>query len=219
MKDIINGMCYIFEKGYVHNDLKPENLLIKENILLSNSKNPAITIIDFGISGKIGDETNSLLFYGTPQYMSPEKAFSYIRFTYDQKKTKYTLNIADDIWAIGCIYYYILLISPPWEQFNLTRDNKSTYNGGFQEDFLISLANMAEVPLESNLQIGDILNLRGNERRLQFMPNFGDKILNQQFKNFFFGSVKERNIETLKNLRDYLNAGESIIKWVPPMVA
>ena len=218
MKDVIDGMCYIYDKGYIQNDIKPENLLVKEDILFSNSNKPTTTIIDFGIAGKIGEDTNSNLFYGTAEYMSPEKAFSYLNFDAN-KSTKYKLNIADDIWALGCVYYFILYISPPWSIFDMTNDEKMNYMGMMQPLY-ISLANMAEVPSNSNIQLGNRLKNRGSERKFKLMPeNFGSEILDKHFKTFFFGSVKERTIETLKNLRDHLNAGKSIFEWVPPTVA
>ena len=51
MKDLLSGLYYCHSLSIVHNDLKPENLL------LENSEPEAqLKIIDFGISRKMGKE-------------------------------------------------------------------------------------------------------------------------------------------------------------------
>ena len=67
---ILKGLCHIHEKGYVHCDIKPSNILI---FPLEDGGNK-VKIADFGLAKRIGEERALQLpqFSGTPAYMSPE---------------------------------------------------------------------------------------------------------------------------------------------------
>jgi len=88
---ILKGLSCMHEKGIVHCDLKPDNIL-----LFPSSDGRAkykLKIADFGLS-KTREETNTDLgeikFRGTPYYMSPELVRGF-------KETPL------DIWSLGCI--------------------------------------------------------------------------------------------------------------------
>jgi serine/threonine protein kinase len=49
IKGICNGLEYIHEKGYIHLDLKPDNILLDDDMV------PKIT--DFGLSRFFGDQS------------------------------------------------------------------------------------------------------------------------------------------------------------------
>ena len=51
IKDALSGIFYIHSMGIVHNDLKPENLLLE-----NSSPSAEVKIIDFGIARKLGKE-------------------------------------------------------------------------------------------------------------------------------------------------------------------
>lgn len=59
-------MKYIHDKGYIHRDVKPENIVFEEKGYLR--------LTDFGISWKrkINNSKNTS---GTPGYMAPEVLF------------------------------------------------------------------------------------------------------------------------------------------------
>jgi serine/threonine protein kinase len=61
----VEGIAYMHRKGYVHRDLKLDNILIDPS-----TKN--IKIIDFGFSLKaaVGEKLN--VYCGTPHYMDPD---------------------------------------------------------------------------------------------------------------------------------------------------
>jgi serine/threonine protein kinase len=69
---ILRGLRCIHGKGYVHCDLKPENIFVFSS---PNGASKSVKITDFGLS-KIPGDLNELItkrydFRGTPLYMSP----------------------------------------------------------------------------------------------------------------------------------------------------
>ncbi|XP_010527555.1 PREDICTED: mitogen-activated protein kinase kinase 7-like [Tarenaya hassleriana] len=98
---ILEGLVSIHSLGYVHCDLKPENLLV----FPTSSSSFEIKIADFGLSRGDGDELpNSIPFAGTPLYMSPESVS-------DGRIVK-----ALDLWSLGCIVLEMLTGEPPWPE-------------------------------------------------------------------------------------------------------
>ena len=66
-KKILEGLDYSHQKGVIHRDIKPHNIMV-------NNQNE-IKILDFGIAVIRGkdDISESRMFTGTPYYMSPEQ--------------------------------------------------------------------------------------------------------------------------------------------------
>lgn len=89
--EICNGLNYLHSKNIIHKDLKPKNILIK---------NDTIKICDFGISRKRTDEKTftkeSENICGTSGYISPEIL----------NGSKFNEKV--DIWALGIIFHQML---------------------------------------------------------------------------------------------------------------
>jgi DNA-binding response OmpR family regulator len=83
-----SALSYAHEHGVVHQDLKPENLLLSDNGILK--------VIDFGLACLIGKRWNSEQIAGTPVYMSPEQ------------KHGLSVDARTDIYSLGLVLYELL---------------------------------------------------------------------------------------------------------------
>lgn len=110
-KSLLLGLKHIHEIGYVHCDMKPENILLVPNnygwVRTGEGEIPQFRakIGDFGLAKKEKQSKKRKLeayWRGTPRYMSPETVMD---------------NVQDgpsDIWALGCIVLEMLTGEPPW---------------------------------------------------------------------------------------------------------
>ena len=94
-KQLIHTMAYIHSRGYVHRDLKTQNILL--------DKNMDMKLCDFGLT-KLKSELNSGSgqFAGTPCYMAPEL---FERKYYDDKV---------DVFAFGTVVWEIYTQKIPY---------------------------------------------------------------------------------------------------------
>ena len=93
LKQIMNGLKYLYTNNILHRDIKPQNILIHNN---------NIKISDFGFAKSF--EKNELIttFCGSPLYMAPEII----------NKREY--NEKSDIWSLGVILYEIFCKMHPY---------------------------------------------------------------------------------------------------------
>jgi serine/threonine-protein kinase len=96
--DVARAIDHAHERGVLHRDVKPENVLLEGSRAL---------VCDFGVARAIeaaGRESSSSsgLVVGTPAYMSPEQAVG------DE------LDRRSDVYAFGCVIYEMIAGEPPF---------------------------------------------------------------------------------------------------------
>jgi len=104
---ILHGLAAIHHKGFVHCDIKPENVLIglspdKQNVT-------SVKILDFGLSRPIADIQQCAA--GTHDYMAPEVATP---GAYKDARL--------DIWSFGVLMYAMFMTGIPSQIHSLHQD-------------------------------------------------------------------------------------------------
>ena len=97
-QDVARGLDYAHRNGFVHRDVKPENILFADGQAL---------IADFGVAHAFlpvaGEPiTEGGVALGTPAYMSPEQASG-----------EQDLAATSDVYSLGCVVYEMLAGAPP----------------------------------------------------------------------------------------------------------
>ncbi|HZM36138.1 MAG TPA: protein kinase [Burkholderiales bacterium] len=89
-RDLMFALGDIHEKGILHRDLKPQNLMFRDD--------GSLAIVDFGIAKDIAavDRTSHGEVLGTPRYMSPEQVQGRV------------LDLRTDIYSAGVLLYQML---------------------------------------------------------------------------------------------------------------
>ncbi len=90
------ALAHTHERGVVHRDVKPENILI--------DRQGRVRLIDFGVARYFEDGTltNTGALVGTPLYMSPEQATG-----------RLDLDHRTDVYSLGMVLYELLTLARP----------------------------------------------------------------------------------------------------------
>ncbi len=137
---ICDAMAYAHENGIIHRDLKPAN------ILLRTDGKPVIS--DFGIAKIVDGEhpplTVSGEIMGTIAYLAPEQRFS----------TK-NVNQRADIYALGALFYEMLMGFPPLGKFPRPKE----INPDFAEDMQSIIEKCLSIRPEDRFENAGLLEI------------------------------------------------------------
>ena len=123
VKKILLGIDFINSNGYIHSDIKPENILIeyRDNDYFEIN---SIKIIDFGSAFYY--ENISSLSSNTPEYLCPEITNGNKKFLIELCKDKKYINCID-IWSFGITLLELCLCCPIWMSYK----SKISINGKY----------------------------------------------------------------------------------------
>jgi TolB-like protein/Tfp pilus assembly protein PilF/tRNA A-37 threonylcarbamoyl transferase component Bud32 len=104
MAKVARAIAYAHDKGVLHRDLQPGNILLDEN------DEPMVS--DFGLArwlDQTSDLTRTLETLGTPGYIAPEQA----------ERQAGDITSAADTYSLGAILFYLLTGRPPFVGANV----------------------------------------------------------------------------------------------------
>jgi serine/threonine protein kinase len=108
------GLQHIHERGMIHRNLEPGNLMLVNSPGFGESDR-AVKILDIGLGKAVFTEgekstvddpsqlTTDGVLIGTPDYLAPEQA-----------RSARTADIRADIYSLGCVLYHALTGQPPF---------------------------------------------------------------------------------------------------------
>jgi serine/threonine-protein kinase len=108
IRQAAQGLQHAHECGMVHRDIKPHNLMV--------TRKGQLKVLDFGLARIAAQAdlpatnpnfdhtvTSPSLVMGTPDYLAPEQA-----------RSAHNVDIRADIYALGCVLYFLLSGRPPF---------------------------------------------------------------------------------------------------------
>lgn len=114
------GLQYLHERGLVHRDLCPENIMLcPAPPPEETTRKCAVKILDIGLGRRLFESKRKTSYeelrasedlIGNPEYLAPEQARDPTR-----------VDIRADLYSLGCILYHMLAGQPPFSDANPVR--------------------------------------------------------------------------------------------------
>lgn len=105
------GLQHAFERGLVHRDIKPGNLLLTGDGVKAGRYpvKPVIKLLDLGLA-RLADKDSNVTtltqmgtMVGTPDFIAPEQA-----------RDSHKVDVRADLYSLGCTFYFILAAQVPY---------------------------------------------------------------------------------------------------------
>ena len=113
VRDIARAIHHAHQRGILHRDLKPTNILLEQD------DHPVV--VDFGLAKQMQEDlamTQTGALVGTPAYMAPELLLK-SDFHGHRKTSTNPMTTAVDVYGLGTILYFLLMGRAPFESQNL----------------------------------------------------------------------------------------------------
>src|SRR4029077_771426 len=106
IRQVVKALEHAHEKGMVHRDIKPGNLLLR--------RDGVVKLADLGLARMLDDNTDTSITragttVGTVDFMAPEQA-----------RDSKAADVRSDIYSLGCTWYFMLTGHPPFPTGSLT---------------------------------------------------------------------------------------------------
>ncbi|KAI4463668.1 myotonic dystrophy s/t kinase-related [Holotrichia oblita] len=107
--EIVLGLNDLHNMGYVHRDIKPDNILL--------DRCGHIKLVDFGSASTLGSkgEASNIIPIGTPDYIAPE-----VLQSLDNRNQKAQYGVVCDYWSLGILAYELTIGTTPFLGQNTT---------------------------------------------------------------------------------------------------
>ena len=150
VRQAADALAYAHERGIIHRDIKPDNLLLLRRRTDSGSSVYTLKVSDFGLArlAEGSGLTSAGITVGTPAYMSPEQCQGI------------DLDARSDIYALGVVLYEVMTGYRPFS----ARTISEAVRKHVQEQPLPPRQSRAELPAEVEAVILRCLAKRPEER-------------------------------------------------------
>uniref|UniRef100_A0A8C7CH84 Inhibitor of nuclear factor kappa B kinase subunit epsilon n=1 Tax=Oncorhynchus kisutch TaxID=8019 RepID=A0A8C7CH84_ONCKI len=195
---VVQGMNHLREKGVVHRDIKPGNIMRQ----VGEDGRSVYKLTDFGAARELEDEEKFVSIYGTEEYLHPDM---YERAVLRRPQHK-AYGVSVDLWSIGVTFYHAAAGSLPFTPYGGPRRNKPTMFKITKEKPVGAIAGVQKVNdglIEWSYQLPNSC-LLSKGLRCQLVPVLAGILEADQEKCWTFDQFFSATTEILQRVSVYL---------------